>query len=302
MRNEENGERLAVERIMLNVARQDYPAGALYVLATPIGNAGDMTFRALYALSLMDAVACEDTRTTGTLLSQYGISRELIAVHQHNERHAAEALLARLLQGERIALVTDAGTPAISDPGAYLVQAVLSAGLRVVPVPGACAAIAALSASGFPADHFYFAGFLPARTMARESLLESLKSIPATLVMYEAPHRIGETLVSLLTVLGPDRRVVIAREITKLFEEVHSCRLSEAPHWLNADPNHARGELVLVVEGATGGETQDEAEARRILSILLEACPPSQAAVLTSRITGVRKKRLYEAAMQMKAE
>ncbi|MDL2283899.1 16S rRNA (cytidine(1402)-2'-O)-methyltransferase [Oxalobacter sp. OttesenSCG-928-P03] len=288
--------------IMQNVTRQDYPASTLYVMATPIGNAGDISLRALYILSLVDAVACEDTRNTGPLLAQYGLSKELISAHQHNEHRMAEQLVARLSKGERIALVTDAGTPAISDPGSHLVDAVLSAGLRVIPVPGASAAIAALSVSGLTADHFYFAGFLPAKTAARETTLKSLETLPATLVIYEAPHRIAATLASLATVFGPDRQIVIAREITKLFEEIHRCRLSEATHWLEADPHHTRGEFVLLVEGQKEGGDRDEAEAERILSVLLTECPVSQAATLASRITGIKKNRLYERALQIRDE
>ena len=285
---------------MQDVIQQDYPPAALYVIATPIGNIGDITLRALHVLSLVDAVACEDTRITGTLLSQYGISKPLIAVHQHNEYRMTEQLVNRLSKGERIALVTDAGTPAISDPGSHLVDAVLSAGLRVMPVPGASAAIAALSVSGLSADHFYFVGFLPVKKVAKETMLKSLENMPAILVIYEAPHRIRETLASLLAVFGPDRQIVIAREITKFFEEIHRCKLSETREWLDADPHHARGEFVLLIESAKSGRNQDEMEAERILSILLAECPVSQAASLAAQITGMKKKPLYERALQIK--
>ncbi|NLC24229.1 MAG: 16S rRNA (cytidine(1402)-2'-O)-methyltransferase [Oxalobacter sp.] len=287
---------------MQGVIRQDYPASTLYVMATPIGNAADISLRALHILSLVDAVACEDTRITGTLLAQYGLSKELIATHQHNERRMTDQLIQRLARGEKIALVSDAGTPAISDPGYLLVDAVRSAGFRVIPVPGTSAAIAALSAGGLPADHFYFAGFLSAKTAARETALKLLENMPATLVIYEAPHRIKETLASLYTVFGPERRIVIAREITKLFEEIHGCRLSEAQSWLDADPNHARGEFVLLVEGQPSGMDKDEIEAARILSILLAECPVSQAASLAAKITGIKKNRLYDQALRMKDE
>lgn len=300
--NDENDKIKNLARMMQTVIRQDYPASTLYVMATPIGNAGDISLRALHILSLVDAVACEDTRMTGTLLAQYGISKDLIATHQHNERQMAEQLLMRLSRGEKIALVSDAGTPAISDPGYLLVDTVRSAGFRVIPVPGASAAVAALSAGGLPADQFYFAGFLPARNTARETVLASMESIPATLVIYEAPHRIKETLTSLNTVFGPDRRIVIAREITKLFEDIHACTLSEAQDWLEADPNHVRGEFVLLVEGKKSGMDKDEREAARVLSILLTECPVSQAASLASKITGIKKKRLYEQALNMKNE
>lgn len=298
--NDKNDNIKNLTRIMHGVIRQDYPASTLYVMATPIGNAGDISLRALHILALSDVVACEDTRITGALLSQYGISKELLATHQHNERQMAESLLKRLSKGERIVLVSDAGTPAISDPGYLLVDAVRTAGFRVMPVPGASAAIAALSAGGLSADHFYFAGFLPAKNAARETMLGSLENLPATLVIYEAPHRIKETLASLNAVLGPDRRIVIAREITKLFEDIHCCSLSEAPGWLEADPNHSRGEFVLLVEGKKSGMEKDEREAARILSILLTECSVSQAASLASKITGIRKNRLYEQALSIK--
>jgi len=300
--DETNNSIKTVARIMQGVARQDYPASTLYVMATPIGNAGDISLRALHILSLANAVVCEDTRTTGALLSQYGIPKERIASHRHNEHRMTEQVVARLSKGERIVLVTDAGTPAVSDPGSYLVDAVLSAGLRVMPVPGASAAIAALSAGGLSADHFYFAGFLPPRAAARETMLQSLKNISATLVLYEAPHRIAETLASLHAVFGPDRWIVIAREITKLFEEIHRCRLAEASGWLAADPVRARGEFVLLVEGEKTGPDTDEVEARRILSILLAECTVRQAAALASRITGIRKNRLYDYALKIKNE
>jgi 16S rRNA (cytidine1402-2'-O)-methyltransferase len=302
MMNEGKDNLSGIARIMQGVVRQDYPVSTLYVIATPIGNAGDIGLRALHVLSLVDAIACEDTRTTGILLSQYGVSKELIAAHQHNERRMAEQLVARLSKGERIALVTDAGTPAISDPGARLVDAVLAAGVRVVPVPGASATVAALSVGGLVADHFYFVGFLSTKTAARESMLHSLENIPATLVIYEAPHRIAETLTSLHAVFGSDRQIVIAREITKLFETIHRCRLSEALDWLRSNPNHVRGEFVLLVEGLRADADKNEREATRILSILLAECPVSQAVFLASRITGIRKNRLYEQALAIKDE
>lgn len=286
-------------RLMQNVAQQDFPASALYVVGTPIGNAGDISLRALHVLTRVDAIACEDTRVTGILLAQYGISCELIATHQHNEHRMAKQIITRLLRGERIALVTDAGTPAISDPGVHLVDAVHSAGLRVIPIPGPSAAITALSVAGLPADHFYFVGFLPSKNAARNTALQSLATLPATLVIYEAPHRMPQTLDSLQQVLGGDRQIVIAREVTKLFEEIHRCRLSETSAWLASDSNHTRGEFVLLVEGAASGSESDEVEAERILAILLSEYPVSQAAALAARITGAKKNRLYERALAM---
>lgn len=280
------------------LARQVFPAGALYVVATPIGNLADISVRALKVLALADMVACEDTRNTGQLLTRYGLSRPLLAAHQHNEREAAQKIIARLQQGERIALVSDAGTPAVSDPGARIVDAVRDAGLPVIPVAGASAAIAALSASGLLPDQFHFVGFLPARDKQRDNLLATLTGSTATLVFYEAPHRIVDTVAALLRVFGPQRRVVMARELSKLFEQIHRCALADAPAWLAADANHQRGEFVLLVEGAT--EAADDAdEVRRLLAILLEACPVSQAAALAAKITGLKKNALYTLALQM---
>ncbi|MDB5798924.1 MAG: hypothetical protein JWP36_2826 [Paucimonas sp.] len=284
-----------------DVTQQSYPTGALYVVATPLGNAGDISLRALHVLGLVDAVACEDTRNTGQLLTRYGISTPLLAAHQHNEREVAQQLVTRLQTGQRIALVSDAGTPAVSDPGARIVDSVIDAGLRVIPVPGASAAIAALSACGLLSDQFYFAGFLPARPAQREAALRKLAALPATLVFYEAPHRIVETVTALGAALGGSRRVVLGRELTKQFEQIHRCTLAEAPAWLQQDSNRQRGEFVLLLEGAPERD-EDEAEVDRILAILLEACPVRQAAALAARITGKKKNALYERALAMKDE
>ncbi|WP_151447925.1 16S rRNA (cytidine(1402)-2'-O)-methyltransferase [Lacisediminimonas profundi] len=283
-----------------DVSQQSYPAGALYVVATPVGNAGDISLRALHVLALADAVACEDTRNTRQLLNRYGISTPLIAAHQHNEREAAQALVARLQAGERIALVSDAGTPAVSDPGARIVDTVIEAGLRVIPLPGASAAIAALSAAGLVADQFHFAGFLPARAAQRDSALRKLAALPATLVFYEAPHRIVETIDALCAALGGERKVVLGRELTKQFEQIHRCALKDAAAWLQQDSNHQRGEFVVLVEGAPE-QDQDRAETDRILAILLSECPVKQAASLAARITGLKKNALYERALELKA-
>jgi len=282
------------------MAQQSFPPATLYVIATPIGNIGDISIRALHVLSLADAVACEDTRNTGILIAQYGLSKTLIAAHQHNEREVAERLIARLRQGERIALVSDAGTPGVSDPGARIVDAVLSAGLRVVPLPGASAVVTALSAGGLVNDHFHFVGFLPAKASQRNSALQDLKDENATMVFYEAPHRIVETVEAMAIILGPVRQIVIARELTKLFEEIHRCPLSEAVNWLNADKKHIKGEFVLLVEGAHETVGTQDAEAERVLSILLKELPVSKAASLASRITGAKKNLLYERALKMK--
>jgi 16S rRNA (cytidine1402-2'-O)-methyltransferase len=291
---------LSVNPLMQEVARQLYPASTLYVVATPIGNIGDITLRALHVLAIADAVACEDTRNTSQLLSRYGLSKTLIAAHEHNEREAADKLIARLSSGERIALVSDAGTPAVSDPGARIVDAVRAAGLRVVPMPGASAAVSALSASGLLNDRFHFAGFLPAKAKQRDTELTSLANIAATLVLYEAPHRIVDTIDALLAVFGPDRQIVFARELTKLFEEIHRCKLSEAPEWIAADAHREKGEYVLLIEGAPASSDADEADAERILAILLAECSVKQAAALAAQITGQKKNALYEKALRMK--
>jgi 16S rRNA (cytidine1402-2'-O)-methyltransferase len=272
------------------------------VVATPIGNIGDISVRALNVLAIVDAVACEDTRNTAHLLTRYGLSKALIAAHQHNEREVAEKLILRLLAGERIALVSDAGTPGISDPGARIVDAVRSAGLRVTPLPGASAAISALSASGLLHDQFHFVGFLPAKSKQRETVLLSLRGLPATSVFYEAPHRIVETVAALADVFEPTRTIVFARELSKLFEEIHRCTLAEASAWLAADPHRQKGEFVILLEGASAIGDADAAQAERILTILLGACSVKQAATLAAQITGQKKNALYERALQLQQQ
>lgn len=284
---------------MQEVAQQLYPPATLYVVATPIGNTGDMTLRALNVLSLVDAIACEDTRNTGHLLARYGLTKELIAAHEHNEREAAQRLIERLRAGQRIALVSDAGTPAISDPGARIVDAVRAAGLRVTPLPGASAVVSALSAGGLVNDRFYFAGFLPSKARQRDAALRELVNINATLVFYEAPHRIDETIAALGAIFEPQRQIVFARELTKLFEEIHRCALADAPAWLAADPHRQKGEFVILLEGAAA-PADDDAEADRVLAILLAECPVKQAASLAAQITGLKKNALYERALRMK--
>jgi 16S rRNA (cytidine1402-2'-O)-methyltransferase len=288
--------------LLHEVTLQQYPSCALYVVATPIGNLADLTLRALHVLSLVDAVACEDSRNTATLLSRHGLSKPLIAAHQHNEREVADKLIARLKAGERIALVSDAGTPAVSDPGARIVDAVLQAGLRVIPIPGASAAIAALCASGLLHEQFHFVGFLPARAKQREEALERLRRMAATMVFYEAPHRIVETIDALTAAFEPTRQIVLARELTKLFEEIHRCPLAEAAAWVAADAHRQKGEYVILLEGAVSVASDADAEAERVLAILLKECSVSQAAALAAQITGARKKQLYDVALRMKGQ
>lgn len=288
--------------IMSEVSQQTYPASTLYVVATPIGNVGDITLRALHVLSMADAVACEDTRNTAHLLTRYGLSKNLIAAHEHNEREVADKLIARLQAGERIALVSDAGTPAVSDPGARIVDAVKAAGLRVLPLPGASAAVTALSASGLINNQFYFVGFLPAKAKQRDIALAQLRGVAAILVFYEAPHRIVDTVQALAAAFEPTRHIVFARELTKLFEEIHRCPLPEAAAWVMAGANRQKGEFVVLVDGAPAAIESDDAEAERILSILLAECPVKQAATLAAQITGQKKNALYEMALRMKAQ
>jgi 16S rRNA (cytidine1402-2'-O)-methyltransferase len=275
---------------------------ALYVVATPIGNLSDITLRAIEVLSVANTVAAEDTRNTKYLLQHHGISdARLLALHQHNERGAADKIVALLGQGLSIALVTDAGTPAVSDPGALLVDAVRKAGFRVIPIPGASAVVTALSASGLSAPHFLFYGFLPNKSSARCSALQMLVEHPYTLVFYEAPHRILDCANDLLAVFGGEREIVFAREITKLFESIHRCKLSEALEWLNSDPNNLRGEFVLLVSGAQPREGLD-VETEKTLSLLLEELPLKQAVQLAVRITGGNKNELYERALELKQQ
>ena len=271
---------------------------ALYVVATPIGNLGDITLRALSVLGAASVIAAEDTRNTLNLLNHHGIrAPRLLALHQHNERAAAEQVVARLHRGESVALVSDAGTPAISDPGALLVGAVRAAGFRVVPIPGASAALAALSASGLHDPHFLFYGFLPAKMAARRQVLQALATLPHTLVFYEAPHRVEACVADLLAELGPDRDIVFARELTKLFENIKLCKLGEAAAWLASDANNLRGEFVLLVSGAAAADDQQLAAAERILALLIEELPLKQAVQLASKISGFSKNKLYQHAL-----
>lgn len=275
--------------------------GTLYVVATPIGNLGDMTLRAIETLKTVDAIAAEDTRHTSGLLSHFGISKKLIAVHEHNEHQSAEKLLAQLKAGENIALVTDAGTPGISDPGALVVDFVRNAGVKVVPIPGVSAVIAALSVSGITQNGFLFHGFLPASGAARRKALEALKTQTVTLVFYEAPHRIIESVTDMANVLGTERRITFAREITKTFETIYSCNLADAANWLQADTNQQRGEFVLLVEAAAVKVAEGfSEEVVRILKLLLADLPLKQAVKLTAEITQEKKNDLYEFALTLK--
>lgn len=272
---------------------------ALYVVATPLGNLQDITLRALAVLKAVDLVAAEDTRHSQTLLAAHGIQARLLALHEHNEQEGATRIIELLGAGQQVALITDAGTPAISDPGARLVARVQAAGFPVVPVPGACAAITALSASGLTAPHFHFVGFLPPKPVARRAALEALRGIAATLVFYEAPHRVVETVTDLVAGLESSREIVFARELTKRFEQIVRLPLGEALTWLQADSNRQRGEFVLLV-GPAPQSSGISPEAERVLKLLLAEMPLKGAAKLAAEITGVAKNALYEHALTLK--
>jgi 16S rRNA (cytidine1402-2'-O)-methyltransferase len=270
--------------------------GILYVVATPIGNLSDASARSMEVLRSADLIACEDTRTTRTLLSHYGITARTVALHEHNERAESDKLIKALREGKTVALVSDAGTPALSDPGAWLVGEAHRAGIRVSPIPGASALAAAFSTAGFPSARFLFAGFLPAQGAPRRKALESL-DVPWPVILYEAPHRIEQTLADLAERLGPEREVVIGRELTKKFEEVVRLPLGATLGWLAARRERSQGEFVLVL--APGAERPpDTIDADRVLDALLEALAPSEAARLAAKITGLPKNALYRKAVE----
>lgn len=275
----------------------------LYVVATPIGNLGDITLRALEVLKAADLIAAEDTRVTMRLLNRHGIAGKLLAVHEHNERRAAERITGLLADGKTVALVSDAGTPGIADPGAQVVAVVRAAGYPVVPIPGANAAAAALSASGFEASRFLFCGFLPARASERRRALADLVAQTALLVFYEAPHRVADSVADLCAAFGGARHIVIARELTKIHETLHRCRLDEAVAWLEADDNHRRGEFVLVVEGAAVTEPATaEVDVEAVLKTLLAELPVKQAAALAVKLTGGNRNAVYKLALALKSK
>lgn len=275
--------------------------GELRVVATPIGNLADLSPRAREALATADVVAAEDTRHSLQLLRYLGLERPLVSLHEHNEAARVPALIARLQAGENVALVSDAGTPLLSDPGAGLVGAAVAAGLRVTPLPGASALLAALCVAGLPAERFSFEGFLPAKTMARRQALEALANDTRTLVFYEAPHRIVDTLSDALTAFGADRQAVVARELTKLHETVYRGSLGELAAMAPQEPNLARGEIVLLVQGhrpVAGGEVLP-AEALRWLRILLPHLAPSRAAAVVAEGLGLRRQAVYTLALSL---
>lgn len=269
--------------------------GCLWVVATPIGHRDDMSARAIETLREVAVIAAEDTRHSRPLLLHHNIATPLIALHEHNERDVVDAIVQRLLAGEAVALISDAGTPLISDPGFRLVRAARVAGVRCIPVPGACAAIAALSVAGLPSDRFVFEGFLPPKPAARRSRLQALAGDARTLIFYESSHRVAESLADMCAVFGDTREAVLARELTKLFETVIDEPLAQLAARVVADPDQQRGEHVILVAGC--GETVDAqlAEGRRVFAILREELPPAKAAKLAAAISGAPRKALYEA-------
>jgi 16S rRNA (cytidine1402-2'-O)-methyltransferase len=290
-----------VEAAALAAAGQQYPAAALYVVATPIGNLADLTLRALHVLATCDAIACEDTRHSAALLRHFAIAKPLIAVHEHNEREAAGAVLDRLGRGERVAYVSDAGTPAVSDPGAALVAAAHSAGHRVVPIPGPSSVLAALSAAGDAASTgFTFVGFAGARGSERARAIDAAAAAPSTQIVFEAPHRI-EALAEALAVACPDRSATLCRELTKQFETIVTMPARALPAWLGADANRARGEFVIVLHAIAGAAPTRADDANdAVLSPLLAALPLKQAVALAGEISGAPRNALYARALELK--
>lgn len=274
--------------------------GVLYVVATPIGNRADITQRALDVLAKVAQVLAEDTRHSGALLRSLGITTPLLSLHEHNEQAQIDGVLARLREGHDLALISDAGTPLISDPGYRVVRAARQAGIQVVPVPGPSALITALSVAGLPTDRFVFEGFLSAKSAARRAQLQALAAETRTLIFYESSHRIQECLADLAEIFGGQREAVIARELTKAFEQVQGGTLAELNGWLAADPNRLRGEFVVLIAGTPPAEDSEiGAEARRVLETLLRELPVKQAAALAAEITGARRNALYQLALEL---
>lgn len=273
-------------------------SGILYLIATPIGNLADISSRAIDTLRAVDVIAAEDTRHSRILLQQYQVATPLLSLHAHNEQQQGQRLLEKLLSGASIALISDAGTPLISDPGYPLVRAARAAGVVVSPIPGACAAIAALSASGLPADRFLFVGFLPVKQAARQAKLTALVSETGTIICYESPRRVVDLLQDVVAVLGPDREVVLARELTKKFESIFGDCAAKCLDWLQNDSNNQRGEFVVLIAGATV-VSWDQSRAKQVLELLLPHMKVKQAAAIAAELTGYKKNALYELALSL---
>ena len=273
-------------------------SGSLYVVATPIGNLGDVSQRALDVLRTVDCVAVEDSRHSRRLLSHYSINARTTALHEHNERQVVSRLLGRLTAGDDVALISDAGTPLVSDPGHHLVRGAHERGIRVVPIPGASAVLAALSACGLPINRFAFEGFVPAAAAARQAAFERMRDEPRTLVLFEAPHRIVASVEDAVRVFGPQRAATLARELTKTHETIVTASLAELLEHLHTHPEHHRGEFVLVIEGSDDGEAAWQ-HAETTLGLLLAELPLKKAVALTARICGVKKNRVYKRALEL---
>ena len=273
--------------------------GVLYVVATPIGNLGDLTDRAREVLGRVAVVAAEDTRHSGQMLKQLGIAKSLVSLHEHNEAQRAKALVERIVHGDDVALISDAGTPLISDPGFDLVRAALESGVEIVPIPGACAAIAALSVSGLATDRFRFEGFLSPKSGARRERLQGAATHPETLIFYEAPHRLQNTLTAMVDALGGERRAVVARELTKQFETIYRGTLSELALRCERDPDMSRGEAVVLVAGAVAESSRTPLDVDEVLRVLLEELPPAQAAKLAARLLHGKRAELYDRAIAL---
>lgn len=273
--------------------------GTLYIVATPIGNLADMSTRAIAVLGEVALIAAEDTRHSQHLLAHFNIKTPMLAYHDHNEAQQTPVLIEKLRAGNSVALISDAGTPLLSDPGYRLVKAAHEAGITVSPLPGPCAAIAALSAAGLPTDRFYFAGFPPAKISARQTFFRDLSRQSATLVFYESSHRIVESLQDMAVLFGHDRQALLAREISKTFETLRKASLAELLEWVMSDANQQKGEFVLVVEGAAV-VSADDSEIKSLLEILLDELPVNQASHLAARITGKKKNEVYKLALSMK--
>ena len=294
------------KRLTERVGEQDWPQASLYVVATPIGNLADLSLRALHALSVCDVVAAEDTRSSRQLLDAWGVQTPLLAAHRHNEAQAAQTIIDRLAQGQRVALISDAGAPGVSDPGARIVRACQDAGYRVVPIPGASAVITALMASGATSDEnpaFVFAGFTPSKSMARRKWLQQWCAVPAPVVMFESPHRVRAAFQDLLDVCGPQRVLTIARELTKRFEQVKTLSLDQAQAWLDEDTHHEQGEFVLIVHSAPP-QLADEFDqgAAVLLDALLESVSVRDAAKIAAKVSGLPRDVLYKMALERQAK
>ncbi len=275
-------------------------SGTLYIVATPIGNLGDISQRAIDILSQVDVIACEDTRHTQKLLTAFAIKNKTMSMHDHNERQRQDQIAMMLQEGKSIALVSDAGTPLISDPGFHLVRHCRQLGLAVSPIPGACAAIAALSCAGLPTDRFTFEGFLPSKSGARQAKLNELNEEPRTMVFYDAPRRAIDTVSDIVKTLGGERYVVIARELTKTFETIHSDSAENLLSWLSEDPNQLKGEMVLIIEGHKAVVDEIPAQVIDTLKLLVDELPPKKACAIAAKIYGVKKNTLYDIALSLK--